>query len=411
MEKEKEPYFLGIDLNNQYAMISFFQLNMKEPETVSTVAGSELYQIPLILGKKKNIGQWYIGDEAKRIAKSSEMSCIDSLWKRSLAGETVRIDEDTYQAKELLVLFLRKLMLLPQKLGSAVACDRLVITVENLTHEKMDLLWQIAPQLGVNKNQLKVIDHKETFYYYALNQKPELWLHDVFLFEYSGENMSCYGLSRKLNTTPQMISITESTKNYLGGDKDIDFLELMQRAFENRIVSTVYLVGDGFDGGWMKSSLPFLCRGKRAFLGKNLFSKGACYAAGIFEDDTNWPFVYIGEHEMKFNLRLKVRNHGAVEFYDLISAGDSWYEAQGECELILSGTPEINFWKQLPHSREAVIETLELTDFPERPDRTSRLRVKAKPVSDSKIEIEIKDLGFGEIFCATDKTWKYTMVI
>ena len=33
-------YYIGIDLNDSYAMVSFFQQNMKEPETVSTVAGS-----------------------------------------------------------------------------------------------------------------------------------------------------------------------------------------------------------------------------------------------------------------------------------------------------------------------------------------------------------------------------------
>ena len=37
---EKTSYYLGIDLDNDNAVISYFQLNMKEPETVSTVAGS-----------------------------------------------------------------------------------------------------------------------------------------------------------------------------------------------------------------------------------------------------------------------------------------------------------------------------------------------------------------------------------
>ena len=36
---EKTSYYLGIDLDNDNAVISYFQLNMKEPETVSTVAG------------------------------------------------------------------------------------------------------------------------------------------------------------------------------------------------------------------------------------------------------------------------------------------------------------------------------------------------------------------------------------
>ena len=102
---------------------------------------------------------------------------------------------------------------------------------------------------------------------------------------------------------------------------------------------------------------------------------------------------------------------GNVAFYNLISAGKNWFEAKGACEVILSGAPEIDFWKQLPNSREAIIETLELTDLPKRPDRTTRLRITATSVSDDKIEIEIKDLGFGEFFRATDKIWRHTMVM
>ena len=46
-------YYIGIDLNDSYAMVSYFQQNMKEPETVSTVAGSEEFQIPLVLARRR----------------------------------------------------------------------------------------------------------------------------------------------------------------------------------------------------------------------------------------------------------------------------------------------------------------------------------------------------------------------
>ena len=94
---------------------------------------------------------------------------------------------------------------------------------------------------------------------------------------------------------------------------------------------------------------------------------------------------------------------------NLISAGKNWFNTSGSCEVILSDTAEIDFWKQLPNSREAKIETLELTDFPVRPDRTTRVRITAKPISDDKIEIEIKDLGFGEFFRSSDRVWHCTM--
>ena len=177
------------------------------------------------------------------------------------------------------------------------------------------------------------------------------------------------------------------------------------------MVSTVYLVGEGFNENWMKSSLSLLCRGRRVFAGKNLYTKGACYAAKVSDDEENWPFVYMGENEMKFNLSLKVKDKGELSFLNLISAGKNWFESKGECEVIISGAYEIDFWKQLPNSREAKIETLELTDMPARPDRTTRVRITATPLSDEKIAIDIKDLGFGDIFRSSDKTWHYEMTM
>ena len=51
----------------------------------------------------------------------------------------------------------------------------------------------------------------------------------------------------------------------------------------------------------------------------------------------------------------------------------------------------------------------ELSDLPERKPKTTRLRISAKPVSDSKVKIKIRDLGFGEIVKSSDLTWEYTM--
>ena len=403
--------YLGIDLNDSYAMVSYYQLNMDEPETVSTIAGSEMYHIPTVLARRKNIGMWYYGEEAKKMAKTSEVICVDSLMRRAVAGEIISINGESYDAVELFALFLRKVMELPQKLGNYADIACVVLTVDRLTKENMETFWKVAAKLELTSDHFMVIDHKESFYYFALSQQEQLWLHDVFLFECNQDSVYSYDLRRDVRTRPQVISIHESARQTLRQERDQSFCEIVSQAFENRVVSTVYLVGDGFDGEWMRESLDIMCRGRRVFLGKNLFSKGACYAALARTREETWPYIYMGENEMKFNLSLKVRDRGKVAFYNLVSAGKNWFETKGECEVILSGSPEVDFWKQLPNSREAKIETLELTDLPRRPDRTTRLRITANPVADDKIQIEIKDLGFGEYFRATDKVWKYTMVM
>ena len=57
-------FYLGIDMDNQYAVISYYQLNKKEPETVSMIAGSERFQIPLAIAKHGKT--WLIGEEAQK---------------------------------------------------------------------------------------------------------------------------------------------------------------------------------------------------------------------------------------------------------------------------------------------------------------------------------------------------------
>ena len=221
--ENKRNYYLGIDLNDKYAMISYFQLNMNEPETVSTIAGSENFQIPLILAKRKEIGQWYYGDEARKMAQNTDMICLDKLLSRAVNGDELVIDDETYPAEELLALFLNKITALPNKLGNTSDFDRLVITVDRLSKENMDMFWRIMPKLGLKPEQFMVIDHKESFYYFALSQKEDLWLHDVYLFEFDKTNIRYFSLKRSMRTTPQVVTIEESPKRNINGDPDIEF--------------------------------------------------------------------------------------------------------------------------------------------------------------------------------------------
>lgn len=402
-------FYIGIDLDDCNAVISCYEVNSREPQTLSTVAGSEVYQIPVLLAKKKGIGQWFIGDEASRVAMRQGGEAVGKLLDRALKQEMIFVEDEKYPAKELLVLYLKKLLLMAGGLGTVRLPDKLVICLERLSREAALLFAEIADSLGLGEKQIMLLDRKECFYYFVYHQAPELTLHDVYLFDYRGEDMSCCRLEKKQRTSPQLITLTEELRRISSTARDENFLRVLQDCFRGRIVSCAYLTGEGFDGDWLKLSVSFLCKGRRAFVGKNLYSKGACYAAEVAENPKEWQYVYLGENEMKVNVSLKVYHVGTMEFFTLISAGDNWYETVGECEVILSGTPEIDFWLQAPGSREAKIEKLTLADLPERPDKTTRLRITAKPMSDAKVQIQLKDLGFGELFPGSGKVWDYVM--
>lgn len=402
-------FYLGIDLDDQNAVISCYELNRREPETLSMVAGSEAYQIPVLLAKKKGVEQWSIGEDAKRLAISQGEEETANLLTRALKREMVFVDGERYLASELLCLYLKKLLLLAGRLGNHQKPNKLVICLKRLSREATELFAEIVPKLGLQEKQVTLLDRKECFYYFAYHQPKDLTLHDIFLFDYKEEDIFCCRLTSNQNTKPQIVTLVEEIRSVGTNHKDESFFQILQDCFAGRIVSSSYLTGGGFDGGWMKQSVSFLCQGRRAFMGKNLYSKGACYAAAVQDGQKEWNYVYLGDNEMKVNVSLKVLNKDTIEFFTLINAGDNWYETVGKCEVILDGTPEIAFWLQPPKGREAKIERLELSDLPKRPNKMTRLRIIAKPLSDEKVQIQIRDLGFGDFYKSSGKIWEYVM--
>ena len=52
---------IGYDLDDFKAQISYCPLDVYEAETVSSVMGNEIYDIPVVLCKRTEVNQWYYG--------------------------------------------------------------------------------------------------------------------------------------------------------------------------------------------------------------------------------------------------------------------------------------------------------------------------------------------------------------
>ncbi len=409
MESKKGDVFIGIDLSARNTLLSIYKSNMEEPVTVSTVLGAENFSIPTYISKKIGMSQWYFGEEAQRRVKLKEAVEVDDLLNKAIRSETVFLDGMEYEVRELLVIFFKKLFSLPGANNALFSLEKLVICVNQVSMELMELLNFVAVRLDVDLNSLMIIDRRESFYYYALSQKPELFIYDVVLFDYSGTNLVSTVMKRNQSTRPQVITLEVENHGELIENQDLNFDRIVESVFGNSLISSVYLVGDGFDGEWMKESLTRLCKGRKVFLGKNLYSKGACFAGDIKSGLKDWPFIYIGDNDLKLNLSIKIIDGNDIKFFTLIDAGESWYEAKGECEVIIDGEPEVEFFVQRPDSREVHSQVLELTDMPPRENRTTRIRIEATPVSDAEVMIKIIDLGFGEIAPSSGKSWEHTI--
>ena len=95
----------------------------------------------------------------------------------------------------------------------------IVLTVDHLTKELIGIFRHVAELLGLSQETFAVIDDKESFYAFAMNQEKSLWMHDVFLFSCGKNAVSSYDLSRDMHTKPQMITIHATGAQELGEEK------------------------------------------------------------------------------------------------------------------------------------------------------------------------------------------------
>lgn len=408
-EKELIPIYIGIDFGKQNSLISYFTPEMDEPETISTIMGQENYLIPTVLAKKKGLGQWFYGNDALSEARAKRAIPVNDFYEKALINEKIYLESEVFEARDLLAIYLKKLISIPGfHKSSKYAIKALSICTDKVDMTVTETFSSVISKMGLLSQNLYMIDKTEGFYYYTLSQQNDIFRKDVLLFDLNMNHLSHTILHIDISTKPRLVTLqTENDGDLIDIRKDESFDLVVTRLIIRNDISACYLVGEGFEGDWMQQSLSHLLKGRRVFMGKNLYSKGACIASIVKSGDKSWNYVYIGDNELKINVSLKVYDKNEMTFISLLNAGDNWYEAKGEAEVILDGDPSIECWVQRPESRKADVLQIGLNDFPKRENRTSRIRISAVPISDIKVKIKVTDLGFGEICPATNKVWEH----
>ena len=305
-------------------------------------------------------------------------------------------------------------------LATAGKPDNLVAAV---TMKKMNGAWaegirEAFGRLGIPGENVFLQDYRESFYWYTLNQRKELWTYQVALFECEKGKVTAWELSVDRRTKPALVSIDEKGMLYLDEKarnnredhvwnqvSDEKFLDLAVKMFGKRSFSSVYLVGDEFQKDWMENSLAFLCNRRKVFMGQNLYTKGACYAAMEYAGMNRvGDYLYAGPDMIEQNIGMEMIIRGRKEFYPMISAGVNWYMAYQECEFILDDTDEVILCSKSMNG-ELFFHTIKLTNLPQRPNRATRLHMELRFIGKRKCKVILTDLGLGNLYPSTGKVW------
>ena len=403
-------YMIGFDINERYSQISFYSEEMQEPQTVETVTDN--YQHPLAIALKDGI--WYVGNDAKRQKVVKNAIYAEDLFSKAVNHEKVNFGGEQKDAMWLLAKYVELSLTRFEELR------QVVFTVPKITMEIGKMLKGVGQRAGISKNQIYVQDYKESFCNYMLYQPKELWQYEAALFHCDRYEVKAYML-RKIRTgygkgQTTFITVDEVAQAQMeelsavypvlnvdrARDADIQFRQFVQGVFDKKLVSSVFLVGEGFENSWYPQSLKVLCNGRRAFLGNNLYSKGACYAAYRRTLEIKDAPIYLDETKMMDQICLKLRIEGRDKWYPLVTWGSRWYEADSQCDILLENRDDIEIHIESLVGNDLQVVKVPMKGLPNRPKYTLRLQVQALFEDEKRCKISFKDMGFGEFFPSTD---------
>lgn len=330
----------GIELGKQYAQVCVKTDSMKDAESVTKIVGAEHYRIP------------------------------------------VEIDiEDKYQLQELF----RMLWKLLAPYNNREALEYLIFCLEENSEKMRQMLLEIAEIYNISIEKVRFLDKSESFCAYVLHQNAELLSHNALLIENHNGIKDKFLLHKRSKTTPQVTEVRNVSEKSL------------ESIFTDHAISSVFLVGDDFEEDWLQQRMKLLKTGRRVFLGKNLYVKGACYR-GMELKENSQTYLYLGAEKVRCNIALRAENNGEEEYVPIVEGGKNWFESSVSLDVILVDEPKLEFAVIPINGREKKTTVIHLNDLPERPKKTTRLRIELEFTEPSHAKLTVKDLGFGEMF-------------
>ena len=402
----KKGSILGVDLNEKSCQISYYDENKEEPETME--AAVDNYQIPLILGYYKD--RWVYGQEAKRLKEAGEGDIVTHLFRKAVKRKKVRVGEKIHDGVWLLAKFVSLMLKKFEKI------DYITFSVPYTNVDMSKMLKGIGKHIGVPGECVFVQDYKESFCQYMFYQPKELWQYESALFYCDAQEIRAYML-RRLNTVStksrdMFVTVEEVANAHMreleaiypvlnvdkAKDADESFKSFIQNVFDKKVVSSVYLTGEGFENNWYPNSLKVLCNGRRAFLGNNLYSKGACYTAQRRKEEQSDAPVYLDETKLTEQISVRMRVNGEEGWYPLVSWGNHWYESDRQFEVLLGDTEDIEIHVDSLVTGRHLVESVSLKGMPDRKNYALRLKISTFFSDEKTCHIIFEDMGFGEFF-------------
>lgn len=418
---EGKQLFLGIDIADDYTQVSMYQMQTKDTTSIAMSMDVSNPLIPTCLLVKENTKEWVFGEEAVRIHNFNGGVLVDHLVSRIRQEETIEIYQTNWTPVMLLSKYFKKIFSYIRQnfLNSTIA--QLVITADEMSQRMQETIYESLQPLGLERDRVKVLTRVESFMYYILSQKQELWANDVGLFQFDENGLMYYRLfvNRRTNPIPVVVNKVNLSTEFTLSMLDEEPVERLTFRFEKmanqllfkRLTASLFFSGIGFTGDWVDNTLKKLCVGRRVFKGQNLYTKGACYAAKAQYYGELEEYLLLSDEMITSTIEIKVYQNSKDINFLLAKLGTPWWQVNETITVILDQTNEIELTITNLLKREPVKELLRIDGLMDRENKTIRLSIQLHYVDRETAVLTVRDTGFGEFYDGTYRIWEQTLTL
>ena len=375
----------------------------------------EALTFPTVISKKKGEDAWVVGEDAYALALDGKGIITDKLLKLTRKDGIATIDGTRYEGKEILKIYFREIINAGMEKLYKEKPDEVVVAMSGLEEDIVGDIREAFVGLGYQPNHIHIISKEESFIYFVLSLKKDIWNNKVGMYDLSDVSLTYYEMlvnrnSRKLLVNAESENMDEAFNlqilNNPSGAKLADKIltSVAEKVMDKKKFSSIFLTGQVFaEHEWADGFISYLCSRGKVYLDTNIFAKGAAFkGVDLASENPIYNLTAICEGRLRSDVYINVENNGKDGKIYLAKAGDFWDEPDTELLMIPDEKEVIDISVAGVDGKVKKNIPIVLDILPKRPIKTRRFYFRTKFLDDKIMNVEIEDAGFGDMYPPTD---------
>ena len=370
---------------------------------------------PTVISKRKGEDAWVVGEDAYALALDGKGIITDKLLKLTRKDGIATIDGTRYEGKEILKIYFREIINAGMEKLYKEKPEEVVVAMAGLEEDIVGDIREAFVGLGYQPNHIHIISKEESFIYFVLSLKKDIWNNKVGMYDLSDVSLTYYEMlvnrnSRKLLVNAESENMDEAFNlqilNNPSGAKLADKIltSVAEKVMDKKKFSSIFLTGQVFaEHEWADGFISYLCSRGKVYLDTNIFAKGAAFkGVDLASENSIYNLTALCEGRLRSDVFINVENNGKDGKIYLAKAGDFWGEPDTELLMIPDEKEVIDISVVGVDGKVKKNIPIVLDFLPKRPIKTRRFYFRTKFRDDKIMDVEIEDAGFGDMYPPTD---------